>query len=86
MQDKKQLKIAYLASFDNIPYNLDSSQKSEILDIVLEFAKNFVEVDPRKEEFSVPSYAYDVLLPECTAWLTGELENYPIIFPNNNFN
>ena len=84
-QNRKQLKIAYLASFDSIPYSLESSQKTEILDIVLEFANNFVELDPRKEEFSVPSYAYDVLLPECTTWLTIELENYPLIFPNNSF-
>ncbi|KAI6654813.1 hypothetical protein LOD99_2692 [Oopsacas minuta] len=85
-QDKNLLKLAYVTSFDGIPYTLDNAQKTDILDIVLEFANGFVNRDPRKETFSVPTYAYDVLLPECTTWLTVELESYPLIFTSNHFN
>ena len=85
IQNKKQLKLEYLSSFDSLPYTLDSSQKTDILGIVLEFANDFVELDPRAEEFSVSSYAHDVLLPESTSWLTAELLHYPLIFPNSTF-
>ena len=77
---KKLLKQDYLSSFDHIPYRLDNPQKTELHDIVLEFANSFVESNPREEIFSIPTYAYDVLLPECTNWLIVELESHPLIF------
>ena len=79
-RDKKLLKQDYLSSFDHIPYRLDNAQKTELHDIVLDFANSFVENNPREEIFSIPTYAYDVLLPECTNWLMVELESHPLIF------
>ena len=77
-EDKNSLHIDHLTSFDSLPYILDSGQKYEIHDIMVNFANQFVNRDPRKINFSVASYAYDVLLPECTSMLTIELGKNPI--------
>lgn len=78
---KNELRIASMESTCLIPYRLSSDQKDSIIDILMDYIKEYSTGNSVVyENFKEYTYVFDVLLPQCMRWMQQSIDDVPLKF------